>query len=84
MRPLFFDPGMGTTLGHLASIHAMESRAGVRMPEDIAEVTREFFLFGAEQDALCDAITCDPAWDAVQRSLQDDASGEQGRAYAGE
>lgn len=48
----------------------------LRMPEDIAEVTREFFRFGAEQDALYDAITCDPAWDAVQRSLQDDASGE--------
>ncbi len=48
----------------------------LRMPDDIAEITREFFLFGAEQDALYDAITCDPAWDAVQRSLQDDASGE--------
>ena len=46
------------------------------MPEDIREVTREFFLFGAAQDALYDAITCDPAWDSVQRSLQDDASGE--------
>ena len=48
----------------------------LRMPEDIAKITHEFFLFGAEQDALYDAITCDPAWDAVQRSLQDDASGE--------
>lgn len=50
----------------------------LHMPEDIAEVAREFFRFGAEQDALYDAITCDPAWDAVQRSLQDDASGEHG------
>lgn len=48
----------------------------LHMPENIAEITREFFLFGAEQDALYDAITCDPTWDAVQRSLQDDASGE--------
>lgn len=48
----------------------------LRMPEDIAQITREFFLFGAEQDVLYDAITCDPAWDAIQRSLQDDASGE--------
>ena len=48
----------------------------LRMPEDMEEITREFFLFGAEQDALYDAITCDPAWDAIQRSLQDDASGE--------
>ncbi len=48
----------------------------LRMPDDIAEITREFFLFGAEQDALYDAITCNPAWDAVQRNLQDDASGE--------
>ena len=46
------------------------------MPEDIGEITREFFRFGAEQDALYDAITCDPSWDAVQRQLQDDASGE--------
>lgn len=48
----------------------------LHMPEDMEEITREFFLFGAEQDALYDAITCDPAWDAIQRSLQDDASGE--------
>ena len=48
----------------------------LHMPEDVAAITREFFLFGAEQDALYDAITCDPAWDAVQRQLQDDASGE--------
>jgi len=50
--------------------------AHLRMPDDMEEVTREFFLFGAEQDAFYDAITCDPAWDAIQRSLQDDASGE--------
>lgn len=48
----------------------------LRMPEDIEEITREFFLFGSEQDALYDVITCDPAWDAIQRKLQDDASGE--------
>ena len=48
----------------------------LRLPEDFAQVTREFFLFGAEQDDLYDAITCDPAWDAIQRGLQDDASGE--------
>ena len=48
----------------------------LRMPQDVAQITREFFLFGAEQDALYDTITCDPAWDAIQRSLQDDASGE--------
>lgn len=48
----------------------------LHMPEDMEEITREFFRFGAEQDALYDAITCDPAWDAIQRSLQDDASGE--------
>ena len=48
----------------------------LHLPADFAEVTREFFRFGSEQDALYDAITCDPAWDAVQRSLQDDASGE--------
>ena len=56
---------------------AWRRRTGhLRMPEDVAQITREFFLFGAEQDALYDAITCDPAWDATQRSLQDDASGE--------
>ena len=56
---------------------AWRKRTGhLRMPDDIAQITREFFLFGSEQDALYDAITCDPAWDAVQRSLQDDASGE--------
>ena len=56
---------------------AWRKRTGhLRMPEDIEEVTREFFRFGAEQDSLYDAITCDPAWDAIQRSLQDDASGE--------
>ena len=48
----------------------------LRMPDDIVEVTHEFFLFGSEQDALYDAITCDPTWDAIQRSLQNDASGE--------
>jgi hypothetical protein len=46
------------------------------MPEDLEEITREFFRFGAEQDALYDAITCDPAWDRVQAEVQDDASGE--------
>lgn len=56
---------------------AWRRRTGhLRMPDDVEQVTREFFLFGAEQDALYDTITCDPAWDAIQRSLQDDASGE--------
>lgn len=50
--------------------------ARLRIPQDFAEVTREFFLFGAEQDELYDAITCDSAWDSIQRNLQDDASGE--------
>ena len=48
----------------------------LRLPDDLAEITREFFRFGAEQDALYDAITCDPAFDVMQRQLQDDASGE--------
>ena len=48
----------------------------LRMPDDLAEVARELFRFGAEQDALYDAITCDPAFDRVQAELQDDASGE--------
>ena len=60
--------------GYAAAWRRRTSR--LRMPNDIVEITREFFRFGAEQDALYDAITCDPAWDAVQRSLQDDASGE--------
>ena len=56
---------------------AWRMRTGhLRMPEDIAQITREFFLFNAEQDELFEAITCDPSWDAVQRRLQDDASGE--------
>ena len=56
---------------------AWRKRTGhLRMPDDIEAISREFFRFGAEQDALYDAITCDPAWDAVQRGLQDDASGE--------
>lgn len=46
-------------------------------PDDLAEVTREFFRFGSEQDALYDAITCDPAYDHIQARLQDDASGER-------
>ncbi|MBP3894428.1 MAG: TetR/AcrR family transcriptional regulator [Atopobiaceae bacterium] len=46
-------------------------------PEDLEEVTREFFRFGSEQDELYDAITCDPAYDVIQRRLQDDASGER-------
>ena len=49
----------------------------LHVPRDLAEVTREFFRFGAEQDALYDAITCDPAYDHIQVRLQDDASGEQ-------
>ena len=48
----------------------------LHMPEDVKEITREFFLFNAEQDELFETITCDPSWDAVQRRLQDDASGE--------
>lgn len=56
---------------------AWRKRTGhLRMPDDLAEVSREFFRFGAEQDALYDAITCDPAFDRVQAELQDDASGE--------
>lgn len=47
------------------------------VPQDLAEVTREFFRFGSEQDALYDAITCDPTYDVIQRRMQDDASGEQ-------
>ena len=43
---------------------------------DVAAATRELFLFGAEQDRLYNAITCDPTWDAVQRKLQLEASGE--------
>lgn len=49
----------------------------LRMPDDLAEVAHEFFRFGAEQDALYDAITCDPAFTRVQMELQDDASGER-------
>ena len=43
---------------------------------DVADMTRELFLFGAGQDELYNAITCDPTWDAVQRKLQLEASGE--------
>ncbi len=69
------DDLMAETMATYAA--AWRKRTGhLHMPEDMAQITREFFLFGAEQDALYDAITCDPAWDAVQRSLQDDASGE--------
>lgn len=57
---------------------AWRKRTGhLHIPEDLAEVTREFFRFGAEQDALYEAITCYPEWDVVQRDLQDDASGER-------
>ena len=49
----------------------------LRMPDDLAEVARELFRFGAEQDALYDAITCDPAFVRMQAELQDDASGER-------
>ncbi len=49
----------------------------LHMPVDLAEITREFFRFGAEQDALYEAITCDPEWDLIQRRMQDDASGER-------
>lgn len=45
--------------------------------DDLAEITREFFRFGAEQDALYDAITCAPAFEKIQARLQDDASGER-------
>ena len=48
----------------------------LHMPQDVGEITRELFRFGAEQDELYDAITCDPSFDHVQRQLQDDASGE--------
>ena len=51
--------------------------AHLHMPDDLAEVTRELFFFGAEQDALYDAITCDPAFERMQAALQDDASGER-------
>lgn len=50
--------------------------ARLRLPEDLAESTREFFRFGAEQDELYEAITCDPAFGAIQREMQDMASGE--------
>ena len=40
-------------------------------------ITCELFRFGAEQDALYDAITCDPSYDKIQARLQDDASGER-------
>ena len=50
--------------GHLSRVH------------DVAEATRELFYFGAEQDELYDAITCDPAWERVQLEMQDQASGE--------
>lgn len=50
----------------------------LRIPQDLAEVTREFFRFGAEQDDLYNAITCDPAFDRIQQQMQDDASGEHG------
>lgn len=66
-------------LAEVMATHAASWRkraSNLHLPDGFAEVTREFFLFGAEQDALYDAITCDPAWDAIQRSLQDDASGE--------
>ena len=46
-------------------------------PDDLAEITCELFRFGAEQDALYDAITCDPSYDKIQARLQDDASGER-------
>ena len=50
--------------------------AHLRMPKDVAQITREFFMFNAEQDELFEAITCDPEWDVIQRRLQDEASGE--------
>lgn len=47
---------------------------------DVAASTRELFYFGAEQDDLYNAITCDPAWATVQRRLQRSASGEHEEA----
>jgi AcrR family transcriptional regulator len=44
--------------------------AHLHMPDDLAEVTRELFFFGAEQDALYDAITCDPVFERMQAALQ--------------
>lgn len=49
----------------------------LHVPDDLAEVTREFFRFAMEQDKLYEAITCNPAYDAIQERLQDDASGEK-------
>ena len=57
---------------------AWRKRTGHLSPVfDAAEATREFFYFGAEQDTLYDAITCDPAWELIQREMQDQASGER-------
>lgn len=49
---------------------------GIDDATSAAASTRELFLFSAAQDELYEAITCDPAWETVQRKLQQDASGD--------
>lgn len=54
-----------------------EQSASYKLPRDWEESARAFFRFGARQDALYDAITCDPAYDSIQRRMQNDASGKR-------
>lgn len=51
-------------------------RASVTDARSAGASARELFLFGAAQDQLYETITCDPAWEGVQRTLQNKASGD--------
>lgn len=43
--------------------------SGLRIPQDIEAITREFCLFSSEQDEVYERITCSPAFSHIQQTM---------------
>lgn len=49
----------------------MERTEGMRIPEDLERITREFCLFSAEQGEVYERITCAPSFREMSGSMQE-------------
>jgi len=59
----------------------VERTSGLRYPQDIEEIVREFMLYSARQGPLYDAILSSSAYANILRKMLDDMSEERDRAY---
>ena len=55
--------------------------SGLRYPEDIEQIVREFMRYSAEQGPLYDAILSSGAYSSIMRKVLDDMSEERAHDY---